>query len=140
MTELYLIAHRCRGEATFDVAERMPCPKCAGYPFGGYPEDLDGPGCIECDNEGFWWILSTCGYRAYPFWYDLLNDIFNDSAAPKSEEGIKGVMQDILFDCPTTALDCFPINSPSHKSLPDRSNDLLAKLGLTPKLPPLRRL
>jgi hypothetical protein len=55
MTDLYLIAHRVRGEPAFDVATRMECPECAAQ------------GCNECDDSGFWWIIPTSGHRAYPF-------------------------------------------------------------------------
>ena len=45
MSELYLIAHKVRGEPAFDIAVKM----------------------------GDWWIIPTSGHRAYPFWwgYDL---------------------------------------------------------------------
>jgi len=41
---LYLIAHKVRGEAAFDIAIKMPMP----------------------DSD--WWIIPTSGHRAYPFW------------------------------------------------------------------------
>ena len=41
MSELYLIAHKVRGEAAFDVAIKM----------------------------GDWWIIPTSGHRAYPWAY-----------------------------------------------------------------------
>jgi hypothetical protein len=41
----YLILHKVRGEPSFDVAEKTTIG----------------------DEEG--WILSTCGHRAYPYWY-----------------------------------------------------------------------
>lgn len=138
MVDLYLIAHRCRGEATFDVAERIRCGICGGV--GGHnvldfetgeSTDYEGSDCVECDGVGFWWILSTCGYRAHPWWSCLIEEL--DFLNGKHPDEYLGVM-------PTDSLDCFPINSPSHKSLPDRSNDLLAKLNLIPKGAPLRRL
>lgn len=74
--ELFLIAHKVRGEATFDVATRMSCPIC---------EDFEGTnhGCPECDNEGFWWIIPTSGHRAYPYWSKPLDDLAWD--LPKME-------------------------------------------------------
>lgn len=61
MTESFLIAHRVRGEPAFDIAHQMECPHCMG-------KDLDIYACIECDQLGYWWIVSTSGHRAYP-WY-----------------------------------------------------------------------
>lgn len=57
MKNLYLVAHKVRGEPAFDIAERMVCPLC------------DSGGCVECDDEGFWWIIPTSGHRAYPYAY-----------------------------------------------------------------------
>lgn len=63
--ELYLIAHKVRGEPAFDVATRMSCPHCddqSGTPLG----------CHECDSLGYWWIIPTSGHRAYPSdYYEL---------------------------------------------------------------------
>jgi hypothetical protein len=56
--DLFLVAHKVRGEPAFDVATRMECPEC--------PEGTDEGFCIECDNTGFWWIIPTSGHRAYP--------------------------------------------------------------------------
>jgi len=42
---LYLIAHKVRGEAAFDVAVKMEMA------------------------DGDWWIIPTSGHRAYPFWW-----------------------------------------------------------------------
>lgn len=65
MTDLFLIAHKVRGEPAFDVASQMPCPNCG----------VDGPEptCSECNGEGFWWIVPTSGHRAYPFYSVPLN-------------------------------------------------------------------
>jgi hypothetical protein len=62
MTDLYLIAHKVRGEPAFDVAIHMECPLCAGH-----GHDLDGY-CHECDGARHWWIISTSGHRAFPYW------------------------------------------------------------------------
>lgn len=61
MSDLFLIAHKVRGEPAFDVASQMPCPICG---VGG-PE----PTCSECDGTGYWWIVPTSGHRAYPWWH-----------------------------------------------------------------------
>jgi hypothetical protein len=69
VSELYLIAHSVRGEAAFDVAEKMECPHCV--------EGIDQViyGCLECDQLGYWWIIPTSGHRAYPYWFVNLLDI-----------------------------------------------------------------
>jgi hypothetical protein len=56
MTDLYLIAHKVRGEPAFDIAQHMTCPKC----------DLGDPFCSACDGAGHWWIIPTSGHRAFP--------------------------------------------------------------------------
>jgi hypothetical protein len=41
---LYLIAHKVRGEPAFDIAVKMEMA------------------------DGDWWIIPTSGHRAYPYW------------------------------------------------------------------------
>jgi len=72
MSELYLIAHKVSGEAAFDVALRMDCPLCALEFDDGV---CDSPGCEECDQLGYWWIIPTSGHRAYPYWSVSLANI-----------------------------------------------------------------
>ncbi len=62
MTQPYLIAHKVRGEAAFDVAIQMACPECLRT-----GKVLDGVACVECDGLGYWWIVPTSGHRAYPW-------------------------------------------------------------------------
>lgn len=62
MTDLYLVAHKVRGEPAFDVAVQMECPIC-------HNDETYGEGCIECDQLGYWWIIPTSGHRAYPWWH-----------------------------------------------------------------------
>jgi hypothetical protein len=59
----YLILHKVRGESSFDVAIRTPCPVCRdrGEPCDDFNENTRHP----CDN-GYWWIIPTSGHRAYP--------------------------------------------------------------------------
>lgn len=59
MTEPYLILHKVRGEPAFDIAIPMECPICKGG---------EDPMCIECNEDGYWWIVSTSGHRAKPWW------------------------------------------------------------------------
>lgn len=65
MSDLYLIAHKVRGEPAFDVATQMECPECKGR---SAQSCIDGPMfCSECDETGYWWIIPTSGHRAYPY-------------------------------------------------------------------------
>lgn len=118
----YLIAHIVRGQPAFDIAERMECPEC--HP--GY--DLPATHfCDECDNLGYWWILSTCGYRARPWKFYKLNS-----------QGLNQFISEPL-ECPQGWPDLFAINNKSHKPIPEQGNDLLQKLGLLKKSEPIRR-
>lgn len=62
MTDLYLIAHKVRGEPAFDIATKIECAECISM------------GCPECDDCGYWWIIPTSGHRAYPWWHCELFD------------------------------------------------------------------
>lgn len=73
MSDLFLIAHKVRGEPAFDVAARMRCPHCNGVGGCNVPDfetgivtDYEGSSCHECDGLGYWWIIPTSGHRAYP--------------------------------------------------------------------------
>ena len=56
--ELYLIAHKCRGEPAFDIAHRLQI------------------------GDELGWIVSTSGHRAYPYAYWKLEDLFDGSDYP----------------------------------------------------------
>lgn len=104
MTDLYLILHKVRGEATFDVAHRL----------------------MIGDEEG--WVLTTCGYRAHPWWSVPLVDIAD------------GVIDVECPPMPPDALDCFHCNRP-HEAPPATSGrDLLKALGLLPVPEKVRRI
>lgn len=70
MSELWLIAHKCRGEPAFDVATRIECPECGGE--GEARRAAPSGGCVECDGKGYWYIIPTSGHRAYPYWEDVI--------------------------------------------------------------------
>lgn len=67
MTELYLIAHKVRGEPAFDIAITMTCPVCDGTTVH----------CEQCDGQGEWWIIPTSGHRAFPYWSYMLERCLN---------------------------------------------------------------
>lgn len=146
MTEPYLIAHIVRGQPAFDIAERMDCPICE--PIRQGLDDGSAPiGCDECDGLGFWWILSTCGYRATPYWSTRLIDVddtfdltFRDHTFwIDAERGIKGEMSGPPLP-PVDWPDLFPINDKSHQPTTEASRpSLLARLGLLKPSEPIKR-
>ncbi len=102
MSEVYLIAHKVRGEPAFDIAEQMEVEMPSG--------DIE-----------VWWTIPTSGHRAYPFWhqpvlleYDVDNihefggwddfgpmppdlpDHYEVSAAPKGKGTVSGLFK-LLF-------------------------------------------
>ncbi len=116
MKKLFLIAHKVYGEPAFDIAEKMECSECHGL------------GCVECDNLGYWWIISTSGHRAYPWWHLPL-------AVNKLDEGMRLVMDHnpthlswTIFEMPPDLPDHYAHSSAPHK-------ELLA--ALLAKLPPV---
>lgn len=80
MTDLYLIAHKVRGEPAFDVAQRIDCPEC------------NAMGCNECDELGYWWVVPTSGHRAYPYWHTeligTLQSAFDEQYIIKGQPGL----------------------------------------------------
>src|SRR6266852_3426625 len=110
MTEPYLIAHKVRGEPAFDIAVRMQCPECNG-------DDAMQMSYGECDNLGYWWIISTSGHRAYPWWHLPL-------AVNKLDEGMRLVMDHnpthlswTIFEMPPDLPDHYAHSSAPHKEL-----------------------
>lgn len=119
---LFLIAHKVRGEPAFDIAEQMQCPECHQH---------ECHGCAECDFRGFWWIISTSGHRAYPYHDWKLDDVLVECA---------GDYESITYgldEMPPSLPDHYPTRS-SPKSDPSSGKSLLAALGLIPKV--VRRL
>lgn len=123
---LYLIAIKSRGEATFDIAERMTCPECKGMHLDQISEQ--GFECSECD-EGFWWI-TTAGHRAHPFRTWDMDDIYDgsDYDAPKP--------MSMLDTMPEDAIDLYQLRA--AKIITSSGKSLLVALGLIPKI--VRRL
>lgn len=120
MSNSFLIAHKVRGQPAFDIAEQMDCPECSSV--GQRQVFL---ACDECDSLGYWWILSTCGYRAHPYWFTELAWAIGGTNT-----------MDFLSQCPTPWPDLFAINDRPIKHEP---LDLLAKLKLTKAQAPIKR-
>lgn len=120
MSDLYLIAHKVRGEPAFDVAERMECPECTAQ------------GCTECDQLGYWWIIPTSGHRAYPFW---------NKAMPVETISSFGIAFRWVETTENFPVILFPVaNWPDHyltSAAPDKPKLNLA--ALMPKAAPIRR-
>lgn len=130
--DLYLVAHKVRGEPAFDIAERMECPECNGH---GDRDVVDGHTipCTECDSLGYWWIIGTSGHRAYPWWDKQFSRI--------SCEGWLAVLNDPWRDIPE-----MPSSLPDHyhhtaspATVRARLEDLLSALPPTPTTPFKRR-
>lgn len=120
MTEPFLIAHKVRGEPAFDIAHQMQCPECHGKPTP--TTTLNDYVCTECDQLGFWWIVSTSGHRAYPYWSQALDGL--------------GRYSDIGF-WPDLVVDEMPPDLPDHyptRAAPTIS--LAEALGFTSKPKP----
>jgi hypothetical protein len=78
MRELWLIAHKVRGEPAFDIATQIDCPECQYVPDGNYT-------CHECDELGYWWIIPTSGHRAYPYFHIALDELLYDTGKSQHE-------------------------------------------------------
>lgn len=121
MSDLYLIAHKVRGEPAFDVAERMECPECHGT--SEYCTDAGYHDCTECDQLGYWWIIPTSGHRAYPYWSIELQDVdFRNSEHPDHH----------LREMPLGLPDHYLTSAPHDKPK-------LNLAALMPKAAPIRR-
>lgn len=144
---LYLIAHLCRGEPTFDIAVRQSCGICQGVGGHMVPDfetgvttDYEGSPCVECDGLGYWWILATPGYRAYPWWTCRVQDL---SEYQYTGKGYASMWNDVDHPCkfpPADAIDVFACNDrPSQTATPTGAKALLAKLGLIRPSAPIKR-
>lgn len=133
MDEPFLIAHRVRGEAAFDVAIKQPCAICLG---SGKRQDEDQLVCEECDGEGHWWIISTSGHRAYPWWAVELSGLYL-GYIDKPTTAIPDIKWDNI---PTENYpDHYPINASPHAKVADIGKSILAKLGLGRSAAPIKR-
>lgn len=144
MSDLFLIAHKVRSAPAFDIATRLPCPLCQAYESvtGAWCEpERQQADCDECDQLGFWWIISTSGHRAYPWHYWPWDELACDSRICTYEfDPIPiqfGQMPEGLVDHYIATAEPHPAGDPSAPSLAER-------LGLTkaraPTTPLVRRL
>jgi len=109
MSELFLIAHKVRGEPAFDIAIKMTCPTC----------DATNDHCPQCDGAGNWWIIPTSGHRAFPWWTHPLDGL--------------GRYSDIGF-WPNPIVDDMPPDLRDHYTTErEAAKDLIKVLGLIHK-------
>ena|SRR5579871_4801829 len=123
MSDLYLIAHKVRGEPAFDVATRIQCPECS-------IEDVKA--CTECDCTGFWWIIPTSGHRAYPIIHwplDMLVHYTGDNWHPS-------VMDEAG---PLISHPSFVSTTDHYTTHHDPAKPSINITALIPKSPPIRR-
>ena len=114
MNKPYLVAHKVRGLPAFDIAIRMTCPLCPN----------EGHGCHECGQLGYWWIVSTSGHRAYPYWSAKLADI--DDTYELDLRGVDTTYCDGPPPMPSDCVDHYP-----DRGTAPRIN-LIEALGLKP--------
>lgn len=104
--ELFLIAHKVRGEAAFDVAIQM-----------------------QVEDE-LWWIIPTSGHRAYPWAAIPL-----DHCIMPHNAGTRRIHISLLGEMPSDLPDHYTTRaSPAERAA--EGQGLLAKLGLTRKAIP----
>lgn len=119
MSDLYLIAHKVRGEPAFDIAVKMECPICR-----------DVYECAECDSEGFWWIIPTSGHRAFPFWHSDLFGLLEEAHC-----SVNGWLGNTLANMPEDLPDHYPeVAAPSRPKI-----DISALLAKTSLQAPFKR-
>jgi hypothetical protein len=117
--DLYLIAHKVRGEPAFDIAQHMTCPACEGT------DDH----CVSCDGAGHWWIIPTSGHRAWPYYSTRLDDVLIECAGQ--------------YESVTYSIDEMPSDLRDHyTTVAEAALDLTKALGLTakPSPPVVRRM
>lgn len=121
MVALFLIGHKVRGEAAFDVAVKCTCSEC---------QEL---GCAECDGQGYWWVIPTSGHRAYPFWHGDLIDMIDSGTGCHVMEGYLG---ELCKNMPEDLPDHYQSRAAPRE---DRLAGLLAMLPPIPSKPWKRR-
>lgn len=133
--ELYLVAHRVRGEPAFDIAQQISCSICGGAGKDTIADSIEEIECIECDAIGFWWIIPTSGHRAYPYHYWPWDELACDSRISEHEFDPIPIQ---LGTMPPDLQDHYHLNQPAAPNQPS----LLSRLNLkpTPQPPIVRRI
>lgn len=109
MSELYLVAHKVRGEPAFDIAIML--------------DVLDEDGDMM-------WIIPTSGHRAYPWWWtDLTKLQLIDETDVFMSDGFDNV-------CGTMPPD---LQDHYHLDAPRPTVKLIDRLNLRTTLPPIVR-
>lgn len=110
----YLIAHRVRGQPAFDIAERC-----------------------EFEDGSEYWIVSTSGHRAYPYWSIEVDDLIGDvDQMPYGGASFMHISA-MVPDMPPSLQDHYPANkSPAD---PLAGLTLLQKLGLVKPASAIKR-
>ena len=111
MTELFLIAHKVRGEPAFDIAERIQIG----------------------DEEG--WIIPTSGHRAHPYRHWKMDDLYDGSDMDMPQPTY--VLDNV--DPPADLPDHYP-TAAELRNAPTAGHGLLARLGLLHKTTIKRRV
>ncbi len=109
-SELFLIAHKVRGEAAFDIAIKMSCPECSAM------------GCLECDDTGSWWIIPTSGHRAYPWNSWALEELFWAPTESDSKIPITDATEAIMAKDFSSLPDHYPTSAAPKVSLLEALN------------------
>jgi hypothetical protein len=137
MNDLFLIAHKVRGQPAFDIAERHPCAVCHADPNVVdfiVPTTED---CHECEGLGYWWNIPTTGHRAYPYWDHDLDSLGVDLSYPGEPE-FERVMSTIP-PMPPSLRDHYEVTTTKAEKAKPSPSALLAKLGLGKAKEPIKR-
>lgn len=130
MTELYLIAHKVRGEPAFDIAEKHSCPRCQSYESvtGMWCEaEFPQQSCTQCDGAGERWFIPTSGHQAFPYFHTKLDDVLVECAGE--------------YESVTCGIDEMPPDLRDHYAVErEVARSLVDVLGLIHKpLAPIKR-
>lgn len=129
-TNLYLIAHKVRGEPAFDIATKDPCFMCQWFEnAAGEQCEPRWPQaeCTECDGAGFLWTIPTSGHGAHPARWWPLTDLYDGDCSVVDE----------FKEHSAAAFDALPDHYPT-RAAPTIS--LTEALGIRPTpLPPIKR-
>jgi hypothetical protein len=125
-SEFWLIAHKVRGEPAFDIAVRIKCPICEPIRQGLDPDERGTIHCDECDEGQHWWIVSTSGHRAYPYW---ITELSNFGYVFKSD----GSVPDLIAPMPPDLPDHYQTTA---KPGEEKVTDLSSLLGLRKRVMP----